>query len=113
MNQENYCSLNVAKRLIDTGIVLETEAVWRLGADGWKLLNKDWVTNMMSNTYESYPAPSFAEIWRELPLGSICVKHNITGTNSCWSPDSPYIENDRITDVIAELLIWVKGQEVV
>ena len=128
MNQENYCSLNVAKRLIDTGIVLETEAVWRLGADGWKLLNKDWVTNMMSNTYESYPAPSFAEIWRELPDeieleddgGSIALSVFKSGKTTYAGyylnkDEEVYEEKESSNpaDALAELLIWAKGQEVV
>jgi hypothetical protein len=131
MNQENYCSLNVAKRLIDTGIVLETEAVWRLGADGWKLLNKDWVTNMMSNTYESYPAPSFAEIWRELPeiykteSGIECrlqldkIRRNdgvvVASAQYVYGDEDQYVikffANTNPVDALAELLIWVKGQE--
>jgi hypothetical protein len=117
VNQENYCSLNVAKKLIDAGIVLETDFVWRLGADGWKLLNKDWVTNMMSNTYESYPAPSFAEIWRELPFQSY-IKKLDDGSTLVWicddDADGKYIESNMIAnsnpaDALAELLIWAKG----
>ena len=62
MNTQNYASLEASKRLHDAGIELETEAYWirvanspmmlvdnRHGADGY------------------YPAPSMAEVWRELP----------------------------------------------
>jgi hypothetical protein len=29
MNQDNYASLEASKRLVDAGIVLETDAFWR------------------------------------------------------------------------------------
>ena len=41
MNQLNYASLEACKRLVDAGIVLETDFVWRLGADGrWMSLKQ-------------------------------------------------------------------------
>ena len=128
MNKDNYCSLEAAQKLVDAGIVLETDFVWRLGADGWKLLNKDWVTNMMSNTYESYPAPSFAEIWRELPDeieleddgGSIALSVFKSGKTTYAGyylnkDEEVYEEKESSNpaDALAELLIWAKGQEVV
>ena len=128
MNELNYASLSASKKLVDNWIVLETDFVWRLGADGWKLLNKDWVTNMMSNTYESYPAPSFAEIWRELPDeieleddgGSIALSVFKSGKTTYAGyylnkDEEVYEEKESSNpaDALAELLIWAKGQEVV
>ena len=111
MNQSNYVSQPVAQKLVGAGIVLETDFVWRLGADGWKLLNKDWVTNMMSNTYESYPAPCFAEIWRELPSGTRVINRDIQTQVYINYADKDDIFNTNPADAIAEFLIWVKGQE--
>ena len=128
MNELNYASLSASKKLVDNSIVLETDFVWRLGADGWKLLNKDWVTNMMSNTYESYPAPSFVEIWRELPDeieleddgGSIALSVFKSGKTTYAGyylnkDEEVYEEKESSNpaDALAELLIWAKGQEVV
>jgi hypothetical protein len=128
MNQSNYVSQPVAQKLVGAGIVLETDFVWLLGADGWKLLNKDWVTNMMSNTYESYPAPCFAEIWRELPDeieleddgGSIALSVFKSGKTTYAGyylnkDEEVYEEKESSNpaDALAELLIWAKGQEVV
>ena len=98
MNELNFASLEASKKLVDNGIVLETDFVWRLGADGWKLLNKDWVTNMMSNTYESYPAPCFTEVWRELPwvIDNMAIRE-------------PKFESENPTDALIDLLIWLKG----
>ena len=125
MNQDNYVSQPIAQKLVDAGIVLETDFVWRLGADGWKLLNKDWVTNMMSNTYESYPAPSFVEIWRELPDeieleddgGSIALSVFKSGKTTYAGyylnkDEEVYEEKESSNpaDALAELLIWAKGR---
>ena len=68
MNQLNYASLEACKRLVDAGIVLKTESCWRYGLDDkWSLVSVDWATTMMSNTLKVIPAPSMAEVWRELP----------------------------------------------
>ena len=112
MNTQNYASLEASKRLHDAGIVLETDFVWRLGADGWKLLTKDWVRDMMSNTYESLPAPSMVEVWRELP-DNVDLGRN-KGINYAGleleSGGYKEFENINPADALAELLIWVKEQ---
>lgn len=115
MNQDNYCSLEVAQRLVDAGIVLETDFYWvnNIFRSNFTVLPSDWKILPVQNENfqgETIPAPCFAELWKELSLGSICVKHKVTGVTSCWSPDSSYIENTNPADALAELLIWVKGQ---
>ena len=117
MNELNYASLVASKNLHDAGIVLETDFVWRLGADGWKLLTKDWVRDMMSNTYESIPAPSMAEVWRELPwvtdnygLISMNKADNVTycGYRKGLAIREPKFESNNPTDALIDLLIWVR-----
>jgi len=109
MNTQNYASLEASKRLHDAGIELETDFVWRLGADGWKLLTKDWVRDMMSNTYESLPAPSMAEVWRELP-DSTCVNKDGDHTK-CWIDSKTSLkvfQSTNPTDALIDLLIFVR-----
>jgi len=109
MNSNNYCSLEMSKKLVEAGIVLETDKVWRLGADGWKLLSRDWAIKMMSNTYEIIPAPSMSELWAELPYGSTAktragVTYAIDAGGNCE------FESSNPCDALAELLIWVSKE---
>ncbi len=57
MNPLNYASIEASKALVDMGIVIETEAFWHHDGDGVYSLRH----------YGSIPAPSMAEVWRELP----------------------------------------------
>ncbi|MDD4352714.1 MAG: hypothetical protein PHU71_07120, partial [Candidatus Gracilibacteria bacterium] len=112
-----------SKRLHDAGIELETDFVWRLGVDGWKLLTKDWVRDMMSNTYESIPAPSMVEVWRELPEDTMLSKVRNEGSSEIYA--EAYVESwddygyqpslkesTNPADALAELLIWVREEKV-
>ena len=70
MNPNNYASVKASKRLVEAGIVLETEAGWykiyRPGCHSF-----DMVLSLRSGNEKFYgdnfPAPSMAEVWRELP----------------------------------------------
>lgn len=64
MNPLNYASLPASQRLQSSGIVLETEAVWRKKRDktGYYLSRK-----ALYHRTSDIPAPSMAEVWRELP----------------------------------------------
>ena len=118
MNQDNYCSPEVAQKLVDACIVLETDWYWV------KLITKEeWVLSTLDNVvlkfYESIPAPSMAEVWRELPEsitkgGTIqYLEMGKTGSKTYAAYDfaDDYVLFDNPADVLAELLIWVKGQE--
>jgi hypothetical protein len=132
MNQENYCSLNVAKRLIDTGIVLETDYYWATYSestlqsirDAGKvyprpyLVTKESIHEKHRTGHGYYPAPCFTEVWRELPFQSY-IKKLDDGSTLVWicddDADGKYIESNMIAnsnpaDALAELLIWAKGQ---
>ena len=60
MNPLNYASLEACKRLIDAGIVLDTEKYWCAG----KLIDSE---ERESPYPVSIPAPTMIEVWRELP----------------------------------------------
>jgi hypothetical protein len=129
MNELNYASLEASKKLVDNGIVLETDTVWYLLKDGDWYLSGD---NMpMSQIIKELPAPSFAELWRELPevhkteSGIECrlqldkIRRNdgvvVASAQYVYGDEDQYVikffANTNPVDALAEFLIWVKGQE--
>jgi len=127
MNPLNYGSLEACKRLVDNGIVLETEAVWRKNRDqrvepGYHLTRK-----ALYHRKTDIPAPCMAEVWRELPSGAeiISQKGNTVCMHATFKHRFPYIEsapgalgwfaekkvfNTNPTDALIDLLIW-EGKE--
>lgn len=124
MNQENYCSLNVAQKLVDAGIVLETDAVWvkwysrDYPSGEWRLMYRDLVQE--EELSELLSAPSFAEIWRELlKLADNNEKIIVSWIQEMndWQATGAdvallIVEVCSNIEKLAELLIWAKGQEV-
>lgn len=119
MNQLNYGSLEACKRLVDAGIVLETEVYWVQAAiGGWFLQPK----NLMETKYrfnKYIPAPSMVEIWRELPdiindNYELALYKLITGSQAGYIMGSiifkPFIFNTNPTDALIDLLIWVRKE---
>ena len=123
MNPLNYASLEASKRLVDNGIVLETEAGWykifRPGCHSF-----DMVLSMRSGNEkfygDNYPAPSMAEVWRELPetideYDLTCEKifnggmqagyttYDVSGLR--WKV---LLNAANPTDAMIDLLIWVR-----
>lgn len=109
MNELNFASLRASKKLVDNGIVLETDQKWYL------LKNEDWYLSgesiPMIPIIKELPAPSFAEIWRELPSGTRVINRGIKTQVYINYADKDDIFNTNPADAIAEFLIWVKGQE--
>jgi hypothetical protein len=64
MNELDHASLEASKKLVDAGIVLETEKVWFFSTTGWELVDR-YDKHKVNKHY--LPAPSMAEVWRELP----------------------------------------------
>ena len=102
MNKLNYATLPASKRLVDAGIVLETEAAWvESSENGYELQLTD------SFYGSSIPAPCMAEVWRELPDG-ITIKK--------WDGKLLIIDDDGTnfninpTDALIDLLIWVRKE---
>jgi hypothetical protein len=124
MDERNYGSLEACKRLIEKGIVLETEVVWSQYQDcNTDLL--EWILELKDEGdilgAECIPAPSMAEVWRLLPEeidddGSnyykAIVGNNLYGyynaINLTWLVRT---ENINPTDALIDLLIWVKENE--
>jgi len=123
MNPLNYASLEASKRLVEAGIVLETEAGWykifRPGCHSF-----DMVLSMRSGNEkfygDNYPAPSMAEVWRELPetideYDLTCEKifnggmqagyttYDVSGLR--WKVS---LNAANPTDAMIDLLIWVR-----
>lgn len=109
MNPLNYASLEASKKLVEAGITLDTEKEWRhvIGGD-WHLLPKASIRSDSMDIF--YPAPSMAEVWRELPAGLALYK----GTD--LSEAFFYQQNRRLSkmnanpiDALIYLLIGVKS----
>lgn len=114
MNHNNYCTLEMSRRLVEAGVKIETECLWV----GLKAFNEVKYKIVTLNTYEResylfdqqphYPAPSMADLWAMLPDNTCIMKNNgetyITDENCEFSDTNP-------CDALAELLIWVKGRK--
>ena len=123
MNPNNYASVKASKRLVEAGIVLETEAGWykifRPGCHSF-----DMVLSMRSGNEkfygDNYPAPSMAEVWRELPetideYDLTCEKifnggmqagyTTYDGSGLRWKV---LLNAANPTDAMIDLLIWVR-----
>jgi hypothetical protein len=120
MNKLNVASLSASKKLVDNGIVLETDAVWvKWYFDGSTPYNREpyeWRLQYKALTqtdFESIPAPCFTEVWRELPFQSY-IKKLDDGSTLVWICDddieSNMIANTNPTDALIDLLIWLKGE---
>ena len=119
MNEQNYGSREACQRLVEAGIVLETDASryestlpepakWMLKNSGWKDGSK-------------VPASSMAEAWRELPekktiqgmLCSLMIYKRLGCTcASYWWHEEEVVSffNTTPTDALIDLLIWVKKE---
>jgi len=115
MNESNYGTLEACKKLVEKGIVLETEAGWykifRPGCHDF-----DMVLSARSGNEkfygDNYPAPSMAEVWRELKELSFSCRLQKDGSYLVWLEDDTYEEiNRNPTDALIDLLIWVKEQK--
>jgi len=127
MNELNYASLEASKKLVDNGIVLETDFYWRVWTErdkfksGTEIVTTEVMLALMNNDnfYENdvpgvvyYPAACFTEVWRELPEGTVCKKQP-DGITKAYT-DEPFSNlkvmfNTNPTDALIELLVWVKG----
>ena len=117
MNELNYATLEASKRLVDAGIVLETEAWWMLGFDE-KYSLVHCATEVMREVVKqrpgSTPAPTMAEVWRELPAGTEMHKRHsyseaflFADTDNADSIYPPCNSLTNPTDALIDLLILV------
>ncbi len=115
MDERNVASLEASKRLHDAGIILETDAVWE-GKEGQTRLN------LKANCPDGFPAPSMAEVWRELPEGimvngswaPLFVNKISCGTSVGYRIEHHIIihfSNENPTDALIDLLIFVRKEQ--
>jgi len=126
MNLNNYASSEASKRLVDAGIVLETDFYWyvynedicrSLIAAG-KVMPAHYLTTresvragtgLIPTNY--IPAPSMAEVWRELPQGTRLQKGEeayYVWIGGEWDESLQCDINP--TDALIDLLIWVRKE---
>lgn len=113
MNTQNFASLEACKRLVEAGIVLKTEAYWIRVANSPMML-----VDNRHGADEYYPAPSMAEVWRELPLKEssdgtyarlLFYSHGISWITNADESFFPYKEcGENPTDALIDLLIFVR-----
>ena len=115
MNPLNYATLEASKRLHDAGIALNSEAVWiHVQGGSWYLRLKDDGIVSHSSLDKVIPAPSMAEVWRELPDdidGHELGMGKEDGESYVFYKslkDFPY--NTNPTDALIDLLIWVRSE---
>lgn len=119
MNPLNYATLEASKRLHDAGIVLETYFYWCQDKDGWYFRGEG--TYHRDNITPAIPAPSMAEVWRELPedisystmISSLMMwkfnKGKYTEVGYWWHEEIIISKlNTNPTDALIDLLIWVR-----
>ena len=127
MNPLNYASLEASKRLVEAGIVMETEHYWM------HYIKESYLTHFHCEKTEypffKTPAPSMAEAWRELPE---TIKENDTvfwkalsacqvcGDYCSYTSYQNSFEgvligsqnyNANPTDALIDLLVWIKGHK--
>ena len=113
MNELDYTSLEISKRLAEAGIVLETDALWATSIHGGasQLIHKEDADKLFGQV-TIVPAPSMAEVWRELPEGTELLKCK-NDYVAVWAQVemSPDFENTNPTDALIDLLIWVRKEK--
>jgi hypothetical protein len=123
MNPNNYASLEMSRKLVEAGIVLETDFCRDLGTNPVKVV--PWPEGVEHNHPDFLPAPSMAELWAELPESTSeygtkercylsCQKGvDRTYTSYCYTDGDLVVEHYDINpcDALAKLLIWVKERD--
>jgi hypothetical protein len=108
LNTDNVCTVEAAQKLVGNGIVLRTERHWIL------LKNSDWYISTdrmpMIQIVTEIPAPSPAEVWRELcRICKPCIYFSNEVTLAVIE-GSPSFYNTNLTDALIDLLIWVRKE---
>lgn len=104
MNTQNVGSLEACQRLVDAGIELETEAYWIRVANSPMML-----VDNRHGADEYYPAPSMAEVWRELPEWTECKKQAVETKCVLMTKDNIKVFfSENPTDALIDLLIYIK-----
>lgn len=110
MNEKNYASLESSKRLVDAGIVLDTDMYWiRYSEEApYRLATFSQATTTINNIYpRRIPAPTMVEVWREMKGISVSMRLCIDGSTCVWLQQDTYQQEDiNPADALIDLLIW-------
>jgi len=113
MNEANYASLEASKRLVEAGIAVETDCYWWIGPHTKKLIDYKPSESELSqyvNGVNIYPAPSMAEVWRELPEDTIIGKDKTYTGSFIIGKTIHDHRSTNPTDALIDLLIWLKQE---
>lgn len=111
--KNNYATREACQRLKDAGIEIETDVLWSNEPEDsddepchtvwkWKLRTQDEGT-----CEECLPAPTLAEVWRELPDDTWLRK--IGKSTKIMNSDNLFFDYDENpSDAAIDLLIWLK-----
>jgi hypothetical protein len=110
---DNYCTLPYAKKLVEAGIVLETEYCWVFDQYG------SYLSITKHRPGKAVPAPSMTEVWRELPR-YITVRDRRHHINMDMMGENTHVtyanlsgsefSNINPADALIDLLIWVRKE---
>ena len=124
MNERNYITLPIAKKLHEAGIVMQNEACWKVWPTGKKLIPVEEIEPLQWRTTSNvfYPAYTFTEVWDMLPFTIENSDNDYTthylrcvkGSKETWVGYQNYIKdelyaatNHNPCDAAAELLLWL------
>jgi len=111
MNPNNCGSREACQRLVEAGIVLETDCYWvKISDIQWIILPRDNITFSDITNGIAIPAPSMGEVWRELPYGISYINRQ-DGGDMAWINASPEFKNTNPTDALIDLRIWLSDGE--
>ena len=120
MNELNYASIEASKKLSEAGIVLETDAVWY---EDYTTSRPRWIIlyrGVLNTTEKTLPAPSMAELWRELPDevldgGAVLAMSRIEGITyvgyNTYDEAIVLFKNINPADALVELLVWLEKEK--
>lgn len=108
-----YVSLDMARRLKEAGIRIETHFCTDL-AIGNNL--SDWPVGVEKNHPDFVPRPSMAELWEWFRDYEVVVERNLEYETCCsmccrvdsFAHGSPIFKNANPADALGELTLWVK-----
>lgn len=103
MNPENYCTQPYAQKLIDNGIVLDTDFYWTKKS----FFTEEWELGIDIEGFVHLPAPCFTEVWRELPENTWLRKSEGNSVKIMNADNSYYGYNENLANAAIDLLIFV------
>jgi hypothetical protein len=124
MNHKNYCTPEYTQKLVDAGIVLETDFIWYLSpVNGicYIMSKEEWDSLRMSKDYFVGPAPQFQDVWDELPntlkINGLWYEKRLIGIDNLnivgyWYNTEVLVQFAEInpTNAAIDLLCWLRKE---